>query len=211
MKAVARHSPKRQLNIILLGDPGAGKATQGAYFAKKYKMYDYDMGRELTLLRQKNKSFDKIQSRTGDKGILTPTSIVRKINKDVVFGLPKSKSILFDGHPKMVGEAKLVSRYLKQTGRDKPLVIYLRIPADEVVKRIQKRKGYFNTKYNKRADDSITALRNRAKYYRKNILEVVSFFKTIYQFEYIDGLGTRTEVRKRIQKAVDKYLAKENK
>ncbi len=38
-------------NLILLGDPGAGKATQAAYFAKKYNMFDFDMGKELTLLR----------------------------------------------------------------------------------------------------------------------------------------------------------------
>lgn len=199
---------KAQLNLILLGDPGAGKATQGAWFAKKYKMYDHDMGRALTLLRQKNKAFDKVLSKTTDKGTLSPTSVVRKINRDVVLGLPQSKPILFDGHPKMVGEAKLVAKYLKQTNRTKPLVIYLRIPSTEVIRRIQSRKGYFNTKFNKRADDSITALRNRAKYYRKNIAEVVKFLKSKYEFSYIDGLGTRTEVRKRIQKIIDSYLAK---
>ncbi len=195
-----------KLNIILLGDPGAGKATQGAYFAKKYNMFDHDMGRALTLLREKNKTADAIMRKNNDRGILTPTAIVRKINEKVVLGLPKSKRILFDGHPKMVGEAKLVAKYLKQTGRPNPLVIYIRIPADEVIRRVQKRKGYYSTKYNKRPDDTVAGLRNRAKYYRKNIAEVVKFFKTKYEFKYIDGMGTRTEVRKRIQKAIDKFL-----
>lgn len=198
---------KPQFNMILLGDPGAGKATQGAYFAKKYKMYDHDMGRELTLLREKNKTAEAVMKKNNDAGKLTPTKIVREINRKVVLSLPKSKPILFDGHPKMVGEAKLVARYLKQTARTNPLVVYLRIPAEEVVRRIQKRKGYYNTKFNKRADDSAAALRNRAKYYRKNIAEVVDFFKSNYTFQYIDGLGTRTEVRKRIQKAINDYLS----
>ena len=35
------------LNIILLGDSAAGKATHGKYLAKKYRLYDLDMGREL--------------------------------------------------------------------------------------------------------------------------------------------------------------------
>src|SRR4051812_29818915 len=103
-----------QLNLILLGDPGAGKATQAAYFAKKYKMFDYDMGRELTLLREKDKSVNAAQKRTADKGILTPTAIVRKLNKDTINKLPKDKGILFDGHPKMLGEAKLIAGHLKQ-------------------------------------------------------------------------------------------------
>lgn len=206
LKPVLKKPKKFSLNLVLLGDPGAGKATQGAYFAKKYNMFDFDMGRELTLLREKDKQVEQAQKRTADKGILTPTSIVRGINKRVVLGLPKNKTILFDGHPKMVGEAKQIAKFLKDTGRAKPLVLYIRIPTEEIVKRTQKRKGYSNTELNKRPDDSAASLRNRAKYYRKNIAEVVDFFKSTYTFATIDGLGTRSEVQKRIQKAIDFYI-----
>lgn len=194
------------LNLILLGDPGAGKATQAAFFAKKYKMFDFDMGRELTLLREKSKTADAVMKRSNDKGMLTPTTIVRKINRQAVLETPKSKGILFDGHPKMLGEAIIISRLLKDTKRTNPLVLYLKIPSNEVVTRIQKRKGYYNTKFNQRADDSTAGLKNRAKYYRKNIAEVVNFFQSKYTFAHIDGAGTRAEVRARIQKAIDFYL-----
>ncbi len=197
---------KPKLNLIILGDPGAGKATQAKYFAKKYSMYDFDMGRELTLLRQKNAKANKALQKNIDKGFLAPTQIVREINKKIVLGLPKSKSILFDGHPKMIGEAKLIAKYLKQTNRTKPLVLYINIPAVEIINRTHLRKGYLNTKFNRRLDDTPSALRNRAKYYRKNIAEVVQFFKSTYTFATVNGVGTRTEVRKRIQKAVDFYL-----
>lgn len=205
-KVATKRTTKPPLNLILLGDPGAGKATQAAYFAKKYKMFDYDMGRELTLLREKNKDVDAAQKRTADKGILTPTKIARGLNRQIVLGTPKTTGILFDGHPKMLGEAKLIAKMLKDTKRMKPLVLYLRIPQQEIISRIQKRKGYYNTKFNKRADDSATGLRNRAKYYRKNIAEVVEFFKNNYTFANIDGMGTRAQVRARLQKAVDFYL-----
>lgn len=191
------------LNVILLGDPGAGKATQAAYFAKKYNMLDFDMGRELTLLRQKNKTIDKIQRQTSDRGALTPTAIVRKINRQKILQTPTSKGILFDGHPKMLGEAKIISKLLKDTKRENPIVLYLKIPTTEIINRVQNRKGYFETKFNKRADDSKIALRNRAKYYRKNISEVVKFFQNNYPFKYIDGMGTRSQVRTRIQKTLN--------
>lgn len=199
-------STKPPMNLVLLGDPGAGKATQAAYFAKKYKMYDYDMGRELTLLREKDKAADAVMKKNNDRGILTPTKIVRELNKKTILQTPSTKGILFDGHPKMVGEAKLVSKMLRDAKRAKPLVLYLRIPQAEVIERIQKRKGYYNTKFNKRADDSAVGLRNRAKYYRNNIAEVVEFFKNTYTFANIDGVGTRAQVRARIQKAIDFYL-----
>jgi adenylate kinase len=193
-------------NLIILGDPGAGKATQAAYFAKKYKMFDFDMGRELTLLREKNKAMDSLMKNHNDKGLLTPTNIVRKINRQAISTTPSSVGILFDGHPKMLGEAKIISKLLKNTKRTKPLVLYLRIPQAEVISRIRKRKGYYNTKFNRRADDTTTALRNRAKYYRKNIAGVVEFFKSTYTFANIDGTGTRPAVRARIQKAINFYF-----
>ncbi len=201
-----RTKSKPKINIILLGDPGAGKATQGAFLSKKYDMFDFDMGRELTLLREKNSHASKILEKNYDKGILAPTKMCREIIHEKIFKLPATKNILFDGHPKMLGEAKIVKNLLKKSNRPDPLVLYIKIPSNEVIDRIQKRKGYYKTKYTKRADDTAAGLRNRAKYYRKNIAEVVEYFRSIYQFNYINGMGTRSEVRARVQQAVQSYL-----
>jgi adenylate kinase len=193
-------------NLILLGDVGAGKATQSAYIAKKYKMLDFDMGRELTLLRQKNSGVDRIQKRTADQGILTPTTIVRGLLTKKIKTTPAVKGILFDGHPKMIGEAKLVTKLLRDQGRSKPLVIYLTIPAQETVKRIKARQGYLHTKFRKRSDDTATGLKNRAVYYRKQINKVTKYLSEHYQFVRVNGQGTKAQVRSRIQKAITAYL-----
>lgn len=209
MKTVSKKSVKKQIanfNLIILGDPGAGKATQAAYIAKKYKMLDYDMGKELTLLRAKNKSVEHAQKKTADKGTLTPTMIVRKLNHDFITNADPSKGILFDGHPKMLGEAKLVASLLKKQKRVNPLFIYLSIPQSEIINRTTSRKGYQDTKMKARKDDTVEALKNRAKYYRKNIKEVVDLFSSKYTYQKISGIGTRTEVRSKIQKVIDKYL-----
>lgn len=197
---------KFQLNLILLGDVGAGKATQSAYFAKKYKLFDFDMGKELTLLREKNSAVHAAQKRTADKGILTPTDIVRKINRRVIKSVPATKGILFDGHPKMVGEAQLIKKLLEATKRSEPLVLYITIPVAETVKRVKLRKGYLGTKMAKRSDDTVLGLKNRTRYYKKNIKQVIEYFAQHYTFGRIDGLGTRGQVRKRIQKAIDFYI-----
>ncbi len=205
MKKTPR-SKKFQLNLVLLGDVGAGKATQSAYFAKKYGLFDFDMGRELTLLRDKDKRVENAQRKTADRGILTPTSIVRDINRKVITSISSNKGILFDGHPKMVGEAKLVKQLLEQTSRTKPLVLYITIPISETVQRIKERKGYLGTKIAKRSDDTVSGLSNRARYYKKNIKQVTEYFEQHYTFGRINGLGSRTDVRKRIQKAIDFYI-----
>lgn len=194
------------LNLIILGDVAAGKATQSAYFAKKYNLYDFDMGRELTMLREKQRDVNHILKKNYDKGILAPTQLCRQILRDTIAKVPRSKGILFDGHPKMVQEARLARKLLEQAGRAKPLVLYITIPVAETKKRIALRKGYIGTKTTHRSDDTIKGLHNRAKYYRTNIQQVIKYFSSIYKFEKISGMGTPVMVRARVQKAIDRYI-----
>lgn len=195
------------LNVILLGDVGAGKATQSARLAKKYGLVDFDMGRELTLLRQKDKKIHQIQERTADLGKLTPTKIVRDILIKKISTTKSTKGILFDGHPKMIGEAKLLRKLLNQAKRSDPLVIYLKISPEETVKRISKRHGYQNTKYKKRSDDTSAGLKNRAKYYRQQMAKVTKYLARHYEFVCLDGFGTPVQVEKRINKAVKDFIS----
>ena len=193
---MSARKPAMPVNIILLGDPAAGKATQAAYLAKKYKLYDFDMGQELNNARAKDEKLDAILKRNTDQGKLTPTKICRDILRNVVSSVPVNQGILFDGHPKMLGEAKLAAGLLKKQKRPDPIVFYLSIPLNETVKRMKNRTGYFKGKFGKRADDSDNALKNRAKYYRINIAQVVEYFSKQYQFHKISGMGSRSEVQK---------------
>src|SRR4051812_11243616 len=119
---MANSKAKKQqpLNIILLGDPAAGKQTHAAELSKKHKMYDLDMGRELRVLDKgtKNSALKKVLDKTLNQGKLSPTKIVQEIFKHKFATIPKSKGILFDGTPKMIGEARLVHKLLQQTGRN---------------------------------------------------------------------------------------------
>lgn len=182
------------INIILLGDPAAGKATHAKHLCRKFNMYDLDMGKELR--KVKNADRKKLRlDQTYDKGKLSPTQIVRKILHDKIHSTPKNKGILFDGTPKMLGEAKLVFKWLKAEGRTNPLVIYLTIPMRETIRRMTERKADFAGKFGKRPDDNISALKERVKYYRKNIKEVVSYFKKQYRFKKISSNAPVPKVR----------------
>jgi adenylate kinase family enzyme len=194
------------LNIILLGDPASGKATHGAFLAKKYRLYDLDMGKELRSLEHNQKLRKKYRlDKTLDSGKLTPTELVRNLLHDKIHSTKKSTGILFNGTPKMLGEAKLVAKWLKQEKRDSVLFIYLSIPISETMRRMTSRKTYFKGKFSKRPDDNNKALKNRIAYYNKNISEVVIFFKKHYPFIKISTMGTISEARKRINKNLEKF------
>ena len=197
---------QQPLNIILLGDPAAGKATHGRFLAKRYKMYDLDMGKELraldrNLALRKKYKLDK----TLDKGKLTPTDIVRELLHDRIHKTPKHTGILFNGTPKMLGEARLVNSWLKAEKRTRVLFVYLTIPLKETIKRMTGRKTYFRGKFSKRPDDNNKALKNRLKYYQNNIRHVVKFFKSQYPFIKISTMGSIMQARKRLIADLNKF------
>jgi adenylate kinase len=193
------------INLILLGDPAAGKATHAAYLCRHFNMYDLDMGKELRRIKNTELRTKIGLDKTLDKGKLTPTEIVRKILKEKIKATPKSKGILFDGTPKMIGEAKLVAKWLREEKRTNPIVVYMSIPMAETVRRMTQRKEDFKGKFSKRADDDIKALQNRVKYYRNNITEVVKYFKTLYKFKKISSNAPVPKVRKVLVKIISDY------
>lgn len=205
MTAAAKPKALGPLNIFLLGDPAAGKATQAQYLVKKYRLYDLDMGKELRKLQASSPQVRKLLAKTYDKGHVTQTNLVRGIFKKKIFATPKAKGILFDGNPKQIGEAKLIYQWLKHQKRQRAILIYLSIPMSETLKRMRNRVEYFKGKFSKRTDDNKAALQNRVKYYRKNIAGVVKFFRTKYPYQQISGLGSREQVKKRLLEFIKKY------
>ena len=181
-------------NIILLGDPASGKGTQGVRLIKRYDLHDLDMGNEV------RKSAVRAQfnyAKTTGMGKLTPTVIVRNIFANVIAKTSARKGILFNGNPKMINEAKLVKRLLKQSGRRDPLVIYITLPEKETIARMHGRG---------REDDTLKALKNRQKYYKEQVSQVVRFFKDHYVVKNISGMGSETVVAKRIEEVMETYI-----
>lgn len=196
---------KKSFNLILLGDPASGKGTQAARLARKYRLYDFDMGREVRKPATR-KLYD--YRKTTAIGKLTPTAVVRNIYRRVIHRIPRGHGILFNGHPKMIGEARLVAKLLKDNRRTDPLVLYLSIPMKEIVRRANARKIYVNGKLMKRDDDSERALRNRRKYYKDQVSRALTFFKKQYGVKNISGLGTEEQVWKRIDVAVRSHAGR---
>jgi len=172
-------------------------------------LYNLDMGKELRALEGNQKLRAKYKlDQTLDRGKLTPTELVRKILRYKIHSTPKKQGILFNGSPKMLGEAKLVVKWLRQEKRQQVLFVYLTIPLKETMRRMTSRKTYFRGKFSKRPDDNNNALKNRVAYYQKNIKQVVSYFKKLYPFVKISTSGTIPGAKKRLLASITKYEQK---
>lgn len=191
-------------NLILLGDPASGKGTQAARLVKRYRLYNFDMGAEVRKPAVRAK-YD--YAKTTGAGHLTPTSVVRNILRRVIRTTAEGQGILFNGHPKMIGEAKLTAKFLREAKRIDPIIIYLKLPIAEILRRAEKRRVKLNGKWVKRDDDTTRALRNRRAYYQTQVARTVIFFKKRYRFAAVSGMGSEAAVWKRIVKVID-YNAK---
>lgn len=204
-------------NLIFLGDPASGKATQSQKIAKKYNMLNIDFGKELVKIqhsKSKNSEYLKIRKAikaTSDKGKIFPTAFARRFFKEQIFSAPKNKGILFDGNPKMLGEAKLVHKWLNAVGRNDGavLVLYLSIPRREIIKRMLKRKELVGGKHIKRKDDNIAALKNRLSFFSQHMPKVLDFLGSKYEFKKVGGLGSREEVYNKIEGHIHEFIKKQ--
>lgn len=189
---------REPLNLILLGDPGAGKATQGRRLVKRYPFREFDFGEWLRNLKspaaRKKYHVEEIL-----RGILAPTDLAKAKFREVILRTPRSRGIFLNGNPKMEGEAKVVVKAFRDAGRSEPLVIYLTIPKKEMLKRLEIRA---------RQDDSREYLENRLRYYEKHLRPMVEYFKTQYTVATISGVGTEAEVFRRIIKVIQKHGAR---
>lgn len=198
---------QKAITIILLGDIAAGKATHSGFLRKEYNCVELDMGRELRKLKARDPKYAKALKSTLDKGKLAQTEIVRRIIRDFISRTPATKGILFDGTPKMIGEARLVRKWLREAGRgsDQVIVLYLKITKAEIVSRMLGRSTA-----EQRSDDNLKALENRLKYYKKNISQVCEYFKKHFVFHTISSMGEIAAVEKNIEKSINAFIQTQN-
>jgi len=90
-----------------------------------------------------------------------------------------------------------VAKWLKAE-KGKKLFLYIYHPLSETIRRMTSRTTYFRGKFSKRPDDNNRALKNRISYYKKNITQVVAFFKKHYPFMKISTAGTIKEAKQRL-------------
>jgi adenylate kinase family enzyme len=191
------------ITIILLGDIAAGKATHSHFLRRNYGCIELDMGRELRRMKKNHPKTAELLAGTMDRGKLAQTELVREIIQKFISRTPKNRGILFDGTPKMIGEARLVRKWLAESGRtsENILVLYLKISKAEMIKRMHLRGAA-----EKRSDDTLAAVQNRIKYYKKNISAVSDFFKKHYAYKTVSSMGSIPQVEKNIEHEINTFF-----
>jgi adenylate kinase len=128
------------LNLVLLGPPGAGKGTQADRLVKDFGLPYLSTGIILREAVAEESELGKEAKKYMDNGELVPDELIsRAVAKRFESG-ETDEGFLLDGFPRTVGQAEVLVELLEDRGRELTAVLLIEAPDDEVVRRLSGRR-----------------------------------------------------------------------
>jgi len=187
--------------IVLLGPPGCGKGTQSKLLVDRNKFVQLSTG---DLLREEtSKSNSKLGLKVKElmeSGELVPDDVVidliiQKVEEN------KNKSIIFDGFPRNLNQAKVLDESLQKVSVELDSVIFFEIDFGVLEERIKKRIKETNN-LERRKDDNIETLLNRIEVFKASTLPIVDYYSEKGILFKINGMDTVETVNLEILKII---------
>ena len=129
-----------ELNLVLLGPPGAGKGTQAERLVSDFDLPYYATG---DILREAVKDETPLGTEAKgymDKGELVPDDLIVKVIMDRIDQPEAADGFLLDGFPRNNEQADNLEDALSTRGRGLTAVLLIDAPDEEVIKRISGRR-----------------------------------------------------------------------
>lgn len=216
------------MRIIFLGSPGVGKGTQAQFITEQYHIPQISTGDMLRKAVQEGSPLGVIAKKIMDKGELVPDETIIALVKDRIAEPDCTGGFLLDGFPRTIHQAEA----LKNQGIKIDHVIELAVDDEEIVKRLSGRRVHvpsgrvYHVNYHppkqenidditgeeliQRPDDSEETIRQRLAVYKAQTAPLVEYYKkwgnadkNAPRYVKVDGEGTVTEIRRRIEDALE--------
>ncbi len=129
-----------ELNLILIGPPGAGKGTQAERLRNDFRVPFISTGDMLRANVKDETELGKKAKGFMDAGDLVPDELILDMAQDRLERDDAQDGFLLDGFPRTVEQAKALDDALDRLGRELTAVLLIEVPDEEIVRRISGRR-----------------------------------------------------------------------
>jgi adenylate kinase len=129
-----------ELNLVLLGPPGAGKGTQADRLRKDFDLPYYSTGIILRAAVERETELGKKAQEYMDAGELVPDDLMNGVIAERLESGEADDGFLLDGFPRTIGQAEMLDETLTRLGRSLTGALLIEAPDDEVVRRLSGRR-----------------------------------------------------------------------
>ena len=184
--------------LLIVGPPGAGKGTQAARIAEKYRIPTISTGDIFRFNIANETELGKQVKAIVDSGDYVPDSLTNALVTDRLNEADAQGGFLLDGYPRTPDQVRDLDELLASHGHALDGVVRLAADQEEVVRRLRQRSIEQG-----RVDDSEEAIRHRQEVYQRETAPLLEMFDERGLLIEVDGLGPIDEVTARIFAALD--------
>jgi adenylate kinase len=211
-----------ELNLILLGPPGAGKGTQAQRLAQDFRLPYVATGEMLRDAVRAGTELGKEAEKYMNNGDLVPDDVIVGLAVERIKQPDCADGFILDGFPRTVEQAKALDEELERMGRKLTAALFIDVPDEEVVRRISGRRQCVKNEQHvyhvefdppkhddvcdqdgarliQRDDDKPETVKRRLAVYHEKTEPVISYYDERGVLRRFDGTRSPTEVHDHIR------------
>ncbi|HTY97224.1 MAG TPA: adenylate kinase [Solirubrobacteraceae bacterium] len=213
------------LNLILLGPPGAGKGTQAERLVEDFNLPHISTGDMLRAQVAAGTSLGQEAKGYMDAGNLVPDEVIVGMILERIGEVDAADGFLLDGFPRNLEQAAALEQALKQGDRQLTAALLIDVPDEEVVRRLAGRRvcvknpaHIYHVEFDppkhegvcdqdgsrliQRDDDREETIRRRLEVYHAQTEPLVGFYDRAGLLRRIDGRRSADEVHAHMRATV---------